>query len=105
MKAPRKTVTRPIFRHNNLFDKELNEEKKEDIKLATPEMTNEYIDAFTTPTIEFDMQESFLSIEPQENFIDEVSINMIESFNEDIDFTDSKFEFYIPMEFDEIFWK
>lgn len=103
MKAPRKTVTRPIFRHNEIYDKEKSEEKNVDldIKLDPSEMKNEDSTIFNKSIIEFDIEESIFSIDQTENYSDDFPSNLIDSFNEAIDFTDRRFEFYAPMEFDE----
>ena len=104
MKAPRKTIKRPIFRSNETYDMERKEEKTEqkDIIFFKPENKNGSIDTFEPQAIQFDIQESFISNEPSNILIDEEATKFFESFIEKIDFTDPEFEFSFPIEFYEI---
>lgn len=108
MKAPRKTVKRPLYRYiqtemkdddNEKIEKNETKEKNE-IVTKSPEKNNETFDILASPVIEFNNKEAEIS--PVDVFNDDIP-EFIESFNDlTADDNTTGFDFLIPFDFDVI---
>lgn len=100
MKAPRKTVKRPIYR-SKLLEKDVeidiskNDEK--DVKITKPE-NNDMTKVLNVPKIEFSAADSsaILPIEPVDNFLDDIDLNIGESFVEINDIDNMDLDLFAP---------
>ena len=105
MKAPRKTVKRPIFRYteNHLKDEKVEIKQDNEIKTKTEEkdITKEIL---SQPSIVFETNEpSVFTIEPATDKLDDFDLKLGESFHDIDDFDMNAFDLMDPLDFDVIF--
>ena len=105
MKAPRKTVKRPIFRHMDVAkDKKI--EFKNDAKEETK---NEVVDKNTEVLIESDSQKiefganmsSVFTIDPIDDF-DDIDLNLGETYADIDDIENTMLDLFTPIDFEGI---
>lgn len=108
MKAPRKTVKRPIFRYTGNLEKEVKidikkEDIKKDITTNAPEKKNEITDTLKTQMVEFgDNESTDILIEPCHDIFDDIDLKFDESFYDINEFNEDCFNFMMPIDFDGI---
>lgn len=106
MKAPRKTVKRPIFRHIEVAKNEVKIEiKKDDNKETKKPVVHKNKEVLNTPEpekIEFSANLSpVLTIDPIDNF-DDIDLNFGESFADIDDIEYNMLDIFAPLDFEGI---
>lgn len=106
MKAPRKTVKRPIYRHIEVAKNdekiEIKKDDNKETKNAVVDKNKEILIAPDTQKIEFDANmPSVLTIDPIENF-DDIDLNLGETFADIDDIENNMLDLFAPLDFEGI---